>query len=668
MNCCKRCMALLSCGLYLFASVSFGQDSREKDIVDSIYNLLDTISEPRAKILQLHQQATYLYDFAPFTKVFLDTALGIAEKFKLEDEVAISHLNLMQYHVVNSNLDSADFYYDSAMDLPIVASDPVQRSDFFMVKATILKNQGNVKGALEYFLDALSLLEQPGLLQNLEDSTKRIGIDRSRCILHNNLANLYKDIQDFNAAVEHYDRSFDILMKLQEPAFAGTVLMNKAGLYYDHAIYDTAYQLQMQARELKIEGNASERSIAMSDLNIGSALLGLGKFSQAKKYIDGALKDFIEIENPAGLTNAYVTRGDLNVKTANYQAAIEDCEQGKALATKAGILDLQQKACDCLFHAYKATGEFQKALSNHVQLKLLSDSLRNDANTKYITQLEMQYEFDKEEEKRMVAEKEAQLLQAEKDRRNRRAFFILAILLVISLIVGYLIYQNYQIKKKSESELSEKNDEISKALKEKELLLGEIHHRVKNNLQVISSLLRLQSRYIEDDVALNAISAGQSRVQSMALLHENLYQDDNFTGVNMQKYFDRLINGLFSALNISPDKIQLEKDIAPIELDVDFVVPIGLITNELITNSLKHAFSNQSQGLLKVKLYVEENKLFLEVSDNGKGMSPDFFENRSTSFGHKLIKAFALKLKAELKVINDGGTTVRLITSDYRAN
>lgn len=668
MNCCKRCMALLSCGLYLFASVSFGQDSREKEIIDSIYTLLDTIDEPRAKILQLHQQATYLYDFAPFTKVFLDTALGIAEKFKLEDEVAISHLNLMQYHVVNSNLDSADFYYENAMDLPIVESDPVQRSDFFMVKATILKNQGNVKGALEYFLSALSLLEQPGLLQNLEDSTKRIGVDRSRCILHNNLANLYKDIQDFNAAVEHYDRSFDILMKLQEPAFAGTVLMNKAGLYYDHAIYDTAYQLQMQARDLKIEGNASERSIAMSDLNIGSSLLGLGKFSQAKKYIDGALNDFIEIENPAGLTNAYVTRGDLNVKTANYQAAIEDCEQGKALATKAEILDLQQKACDCLFHAYKATGEFQKALSNHEQLKLLSDSLRNDANTKYITQLEMQYEFDKEDEKRMVAEKEAQLLQAEKDRRNRRAFFILVILLGISLIVGYLIYQNYQIKKKSESELSEKNDEISKALKEKELLLGEIHHRVKNNLQVISSLLRLQSRYIEDDVALNAISAGQSRVQSMALLHENLYQDDNFTGVNMQKYFDRLINGLFTALNISPDKIQLEKDIAPIELDVDFVVPIGLITNELITNSLKHAFSNQNQGLLKVKLYVEENKLFLEVSDNGKGMSPDFFENRSTSFGHKLIKAFALKLKAELKVINDGGTTVRLITSDYRAN
>lgn len=652
--------------LWLWCSgTAIAQIPGEQHIIDSIFQLIDTTQNESEKILILHQQANYIYDYAPFTKIFLDSALDISERSGLDDEVAISHLNLMQYYVVNAMADSADRYYGLAMNLPVVQSDPVHRSDFYMVKATVLKNQGNTKGAVEYFLNALGLLEQQALLDTTADESRRTGIDRSRCILHNNLANLYKDIQDFNAAVHHYDRSFEILMALEEPAFAGTVLMNKAGLYYDNAIYDSAYQLQLQARTLKIEGGASERSIAMSDLNIGSALLGLAKFPEAREYINGALKDFLSIENPAGLTNAYVTRGDLNVKTGLFSEAVRDCEKGKDLATEAGILDLQQKACDCLFKAYKALGNYKDALSNHELLKLLNDSLRNDANTKYITQLEMQYEFDKEEEERLLLERETQLLQEAKDRRNRRTLMILVTLLTISLIVGYLIFQNYQIKKKSEAELSEKNNEIFIALKEKELLLGEIHHRVKNNLQVISSLLRLQSRYIEDDIALNAISAGQSRVQSMALLHENLYQDDNFTGVNMQTYFDRLINGLFTTLNISPERIKLEKDIAPIELDVDFVVPIGLITNELITNSLKHAFSNQEDGLLKVRLYEKNHQLNLEVSDNGKGMSADFFENKSTSFGHKLIKAFATKLKAELRVINDEGTTVKLVINDY---
>jgi len=656
---------LLAFMLFMRFLPALGQNTDEQSIVDSVFAVIDTIKSPKEKILILQQQANYIYDFAPFTKVFLDSAMALARAVELEEEVAISHLTLMQYHVFNANEDSSEWHYHQALLLPVVQDNPIHQSDFYMMKATVLKNQGNVKGAVEYFLNALALLEQKGLEESFEDESDQIDIKRSRCILHNNLANLYKDINDFHAAVVHYDRSYDILIALDEKAFAGTVLMNKASLYYDHSIYDTAYQLQTSAKRLKEQGEASDRSLAMSDLNIGSTLVGLGRFKEARQFIDGAMADFKEIENQAGLTNAFVTRGDLEIKMGNDRAAVRDCEEGKKLAVSAGNLDLQQKGCDCLFRAYKSLGDFKKSLENHEQLKLLSDSLRNDANTKYITQLEMQYDFDREEERRIAEEKETQILQDQKDKRNRRAFIILITLLVVSLIVGYLIYQNFRIKKKSETELSIKNEEISKALHGKELLLGEIHHRVKNNLQVISSLLRLQSRYIEDDAALNAISAGQSRVQSMALLHENLYQDDNFTGVNIQKYFDRLIDGLFSTLNISPDEIKLEKNIEPIELDIDSVVPIGLITNELITNSLKHAFDDQEFGLLKVMLYEQDEKLHLEVSDNGKGMSTDFFESKSTSFGHKLIKAFATKLKAELKVISEGGTTVKLIISDY---
>ena len=656
--------------IFLFCLLSirlFSQESfSEQKLIDSVLSRLDTIDSERDKIILLHQQANYLHDFAPFTKIFLDSALVLASKAAMPDEIAISYLNLMHYYIANSVFDSADWFFDHALELDIVSENSVLRSDFLMQKATIHKSQGNIKGAIEYFLEALTLLESPGLSQSLTSEDESFGVTQSKCILHNNLANLYNDIKDVPSAIRHYDQSYDLLISLDEKAFAGTVLMNKAGLYEDLQIFDTAYLIQLEARKLKEEGVASIRSIAMSDLNIGIALVGLNRLDEALIPINNALNTFIEVDNSDGLSNAYISRGDLRLKSGAFSAAIEDCEQGKALAFETGILDLQRKACDCLFKVYKSTGNYGKALENHEYLKLLSDSLRNNENTRFITQLEMQYIFDREEEERKIEEQAASLQQVEKDARNQLAFIVLAALLVFSIAAVYLTYRNFIIKKKSESQLSQKNDIISKALQEKELLLREIHHRVKNNLQVISRLLRLQSRYIEDDTALNAISAGRNRVHSMALLHENLYQNNNFTGVNMQRYFDRLIEGLFATLNINPGKIQLVKEIAPIDLDIDSVVPIGLITNELITNALKHAFLNQEMGILKVRLFEKGNRLHLEVADNGKGMSTDFFESKSTSFGHKLIKAFATKLHAELRVLNKGGTTVQLVISDYR--
>jgi hypothetical protein len=207
-------------------------------------------------------------------------------------------------------------------------------------------------------------------------------------------------------------------MSLNEKGFAGTVLMNKAGLYQDHNIYDTAYQIQKLAKELKLEGDASQRSIAMSDLNIGNVLLELNELSEAGQYIDGALLAFIQLENTAGLTSGYISRGQLKFKRKEYQAAITDCKKGKELAMSEEILDLQQKACDCLFKAYKMFGNTVEALANHELLKSLSDSLRSSENTKYITQLEMQYNFDKVEEKRLIREQADLLILKEKDARN----------------------------------------------------------------------------------------------------------------------------------------------------------------------------------------------------------------------------------------------------------
>ena len=213
--------------------------------------------------------------------------------------------------------------------------------------------------------------------------------------------------------------------------------------------------------------------------------------------------------------------------------------------------------------------------------------------------------------------------------------------------------------------INEQNSIISTALTEKEILLKEIHHRVKNNLQVISSLLALQGKYISDDHALDALWQGQDRVQSMALIHQDTYQTNNLKGVNTQDYFEQVVDNLFDSYNISEEEITLELEVAPLMLDVDTMIPLGLVINELVSNSLKHAFKKESNGKIEVKLKEVTQELILKVSDNGKGIV-SLNEIEGKSFGYELIKAFAKKLKAEIAIDNSEGFAIELRIKNYK--
>jgi len=220
------------------------------------------------------------------------------------------------------------------------------------------------------------------------------------------------------------------------------------------------------------------------------------------------------------------------------------------------------------------------------------------------------------------------------------------ILIVASLFsLGILFTLFFRVRSKNKK-INEQNSIISTALTEKEILLKEIHHRVKNNLQVISSLLSIQSRSISDVKAKEAILEGRSKVHSMSLIHQNLYQKDNLTGIQMNDYLPQLSNNLFDTYDINGDQIEIKTDVTPINLDVETVIPIGLIVNELITNCLKYAFFNGRKGTVEVKLKKQNDQLILEVLDNGIGLDIDELTKKKESFGHSLIRAFRNKLGA----------------------
>jgi len=203
--------------------------------------------------------------------------------------------------------------------------------------------------------------------------------------------------------------------------------------------------------------------------------------------------------------------------------------------------------------------------------------------------------------------------------------------------------------------------QISESLREKETLLKEIHHRVKNNLQVISSLLYLQAKKIDDRESRDIFMDSQSRVKSMALIHEKLYQSDNLSQIDIGEYIGNLINYYTQSYRDKTRLISITSDVEPIRLGVDIAVPCGLIVNELVSNCLKHAFKdiNKGQIIISAKRNID-NDIELSVSDNGLGMPDHINYENSTSLGLQLVDNLVRQLNGNLSVTHDMGTRINI--------
>ncbi|HSY38505.1 MAG TPA: histidine kinase dimerization/phosphoacceptor domain -containing protein [Polyangia bacterium] len=198
---------------------------------------------------------------------------------------------------------------------------------------------------------------------------------------------------------------------------------------------------------------------------------------------------------------------------------------------------------------------------------------------------------------------------------------------------------------------------VRASLKEKEVLLKEIHHRVKNNLQVISSLLNLQARYLPDPAARAIFSQSQNRVQSIALVHERLYESADLSHVDFGKYLAVLLDNVFDTYDAAGRGIVNVIDVGDVHLTVDVAIPCGLIVNELVTNAIKHAFPNGRTGEIRVSLSESpEGTLNLSVQDDGVGIPAGVDPRHTVSLGLDLVVTFAEQLNAEVTITRTNGT------------
>lgn len=210
-----------------------------------------------------------------------------------------------------------------------------------------------------------------------------------------------------------------------------------------------------------------------------------------------------------------------------------------------------------------------------------------------------------------------------------------------------------------------KSEEMLKhSLFEKEVLLKEIHHRVKNNLQIVTSLLKLQSAYITDKKSKELFKESQNRVQSMALIHQRLYQSKNIGSINISEYSKTLITQIMQSFGVDFSKIIVQVKAENIFMTIDNAIPCGLIINELATNSLKHAFPDNRGGNISLKIVYIDNDYEIDFSDNGIGISKEFDIGKTSSFGLKLVKTLVDQVKGSIQIISENGTKFRIKFSD----
>jgi len=201
---------------------------------------------------------------------------------------------------------------------------------------------------------------------------------------------------------------------------------------------------------------------------------------------------------------------------------------------------------------------------------------------------------------------------------------------------------------------------LQRSIKEKEMLLKEIHHRVKNNLMIISSLLSLQSRYIKDENSKTIFIESQNRARSMALIHERLYQSTDLKDIDFGDYIQTLATDLYNTYVIDRNLIKMNIETDTVNLDIDTSIPLGLILNELVTNSLKHAFSPGEKGTIDIILKKQGDKYILEVKDNGKGLPKDMDYETAGSLGLSLITSLSEQIDADLNYVSHPGTLFRV--------
>ncbi|PQV50346.1 two-component sensor histidine kinase [Jejuia pallidilutea] len=541
------------------------------------------------------------------------------------------HETLANWHGYNGIFppDSVVYHSEKVLEYQLLGNDKKKIADTYRTLAIDYINVRKLDKSQDVLFKAIALYE------TLEDE---LGLASA----YRTLGSLHQVMEDFQKSVDYTLKAIPILEKNKKYASVAIAQFNLIIGYGELGEFDKAYNAADYCLNL-VKTKASEEIF----IPVRAHSYRGEVYVKAKDY-KNALKDFIKawelcVANIGEERCAtYRTEiGQVYLLQNNYKKALEHLSAGVKAYEDKGQSSIIQQYLD-LAETYAKLGNFEKALfykdkANANSQKALEDKIANlEAETI------VKYETGKKDE---AIASQALLIE----QKSKAQSLIFAVALLLGLLLLSLLYF-FNKNKKATKIIRAKNAE-------NELLLKEIHHRVKNNLEMVKSLIALQSAQIEDAATKDAMIASQNRVQSMGIIHQKLYQGNNLGSIEMKDYFLNLSEGILDTFN-AEDKVQIKCAMDHLNLDVDTAVPIGLIVNELLTNALKYAFPENKKGEISISLEkFKSNHLKLKVSDNGvgkiNGMAP-----KGTGFGSQLVNLLTQQLNGKMVERSEKGTLI----------
>jgi two-component sensor histidine kinase len=520
-----------------------------------------------------------------------------------------------------NNLGVANDYLGEYDDAIVFYNEAIKLNTLHDNKAGLAMTINNI-GALYFFWGKYDLA-----LDNYLEALKydiELGNIQSEAGSYENIAIIYKNKKEYKKAAEYYDKALKINQKLGLKNSIGRTYNNIGNLYLDQKDYRKAIEYTQMALDIQIILNAQEGMI-YSYNNLGTCYAELKDYDKAELYFQNALELALKHHFTIQVLFSQKSLANLYDKIENYKSA-------------------------------------NKYLSDYYELK---DSVFTEAKHQQMMELEQKFEAEKKgrEIEALGAQSAKQQLEIEAKSSEKNMWIGISVLGFVLVLIFIYYYLN---KKKLSEKLSEKNALIEKTSGEKDVLLREIHHRVKNNLQIITSLLNMQSRFLDDKKSKAIVEESKDRIKSMSLIHQKLYQEDNLTGIESESYFTELIESLCQTYGLSESKATRSIKIENLLLDVDTAIPLGLIINEMVSNAFKYGVDKENGEFVFEFGHNTSNELQIIIKDNGPGIPDGFDISKSKSYGMKLIQSLSKKLKAEVDFKNDNGLEIKMIIRRYK--
>lgn len=564
------------------------------------------------------------------------------------DTAQVNYLNRLSAKYLQSDLDSIYFFALQAREMARRIDYQQGLAQSFLNSCTYNRMKGNTAEALEDGLEGMKIFEKAGDKKGVA----------SACL---SIAQVYKETAGSKLTDEllakgigYAKQAFAINELLKDTAempsslnIAGIIFRDRGKIKTQEHFYDSAYAYYTRAIDLVKRSGKAIHTLPRLYNNIAQVYQEHYKdYPKSLEYSLMAVKLNTETNSINSLTHNYINISEIYRRMKKADKALDYAIKATALSLQLNSPTRITNSYGQLYLCYKDIGQFDSALRYYILSDRISDSFANLSKTEQIAEMQTRYETVKKES-------EIQRLNTVNTSKNKQISYLVGGVLLFGLVAGGMIWLYRRVNHQKQL--------ITRQSKQMEVMMKELHHRVKNNLQIVSSLLSLQTYRLKDEESIAAIRESQQRVQAMSFIHQRLYKTDDLTSVNVREYITDLTESLLASYGYDRHQFDLQISVDNEMLDVDKALPMGLIVNEIVTNAFKYAYKNVAHPSLEIICTENGNDINLSIKDNGQGLDEKIWKQSGGSFGKQLVSTLCRQLRAKQSLEVNNGTRFQFV-------